>query len=242
MAIHNQDSKDRTGRAGFWFLASIAFIFSALALGGTGLTLFQVTQLRQEISGLKQLASRASTAPEQTAQNSAASPDPTATTAPSPTTPAAGGAFDKVYEAKGTADGRQFTVRLTELKRTGNAVVARFSFTTEEGHIGGKRTLSSGDYTLSKYDMDIGAELAKDSSSTENKTISATYLIDTTNQKKHEVMRDANNNPLCSRIPSNIGGGDTVDMYAQFTAPPPSTQTVNIFFAQASPFIGVPLQ
>jgi hypothetical protein len=234
MAIHNQDSKDRTGRAGFWFLASIAFIFSALALGGTGLTLFQVTQLRQEISGLKQLASRASTAPEQTAQNSAASPDPTATTAPSPTTPAAGGAFDKVYEAKGVADQRQFTVRLIELKRTGNAVVARFSFTAEDKDIWGDGRGWRG--------VEIGAELAKNSSSTDNKTISATYLIDPTNQKKHEVMRDANNNPLCSRIPGEIKGGGTVDMYAQFTAPPPSTQIVNIFFAQASPFIGVPLQ
>ncbi len=228
MATYDQESKKRSANGGLWFFTTITFIFSLAALGGTGLTLFQISQLRQEMSGLKQEVSSLSTASEQAVKNSAetapASPEQTA--APAPTTSGVT-TNARAYEAQGTADGESFTVTLKELRRSGNAVVASFSFTNNA--------------TLGV--MDLGTDLAKDSkSATDKNTISATYLIDPSNQKKYEVMRDGSNNPICTRVSSGVGYGQTVTMSAQFAAPPPTAKTMNVYFPQAGSFSDVPIQ
>jgi hypothetical protein len=231
MAIPNQEPKKRSGNGGLWFFTTITFIFSIAALAGTGLTLFQISQLRQEISSLKQSASITPTVPEQAAQNPAetAPATPEQTTAPVSTTPAPDLTPNgRVFQSQGTAAGEQFTVTLTELRRSGSTLVASFSFTNE------KQNYRS---------MDIGYDLAKDSkSATDENTISATYLIDPANQKKYEVMRDGSNNPICTRVSSKIGFGQTVSMSAQFSAPPPTTKTMHVYFPQAGSFNDVPIQ
>jgi hypothetical protein len=231
MATYDQESNKRSGNGSLWFFTTITFILSLAALLGTGLMLSQISQLRQEISGLKQEVSSLSTASEQPAQNSTettpATPEQTA--APTPTTPApALTPNGRVFQSQGTASGEQFTVTLTELRRSGSTLVASFSFTNEKENY---------------RNMSIGYDLAKDSkSATDENTISATYLIDPANQKKYEVMRDGNNNPICTRVSSKIGFGQTVTMSAQFSAPPPSTKTMNVYFPQAGSFIDVPIQ
>jgi hypothetical protein len=138
----------------------------------------------------------ASVASEQTAQNPAATApatqnQPAATDQPTPASNAT--PSSRVYQSQGTADGRQFTVTLKELRRTGNAIVASFSFTNPKEN-----------YLSISIDEDLAMS---GKSATDNKTISATYLVDPANQKKYEVMRDANSNPICTRIESNIGHG-----------------------------------
>jgi hypothetical protein len=232
MATYDQESKKRSGNGGLWFFTTITFIFSMAALAGTGLTLFQISQLRQEISGLKQEVSSLSTVSQQSAQNPAetAPATPEQTAAPAATTPAPGVVPNgRIFSAKGTAgSGVQFTVTLTELRRSGSTLVASFSFISEKENI---------------YDMSLGYEMAKDSKSpADENTISGTYLIDPANQKKYEVMRDGNNNPICTRVSGRISSGQTVTMSAQFSAPPPSTKTMNVYFPQAGSFIDVPIQ
>jgi hypothetical protein len=227
MAIQTKESKN-------WatFLAGLAFLVSLLSLGTAGLTLFQMSQLRQEISELKQLASDAPTTTAQVPQSSPpvspATPDqPTATAQPSSSPDAA--PTGKIYQSQGSAGKRfsvyPFTVSLKELRRSGNVIIASFSFTNNGGG-----------------NMDIDKSLAKNGTSPNDvNTISATYLVDPSNQKKYEVMRDGNNNPTCTRI-ELIRYDQTVDMYAQFAAPPLSTKTMNVYFPQAGPFINVPIQ
>jgi hypothetical protein len=212
------------------FLSSLAFLVSLLSLGMAGLTLLQMSQLRQEISGLKQVANTPPTVPNEApkdpaATTSATSEQPVATAQPTPAPQPNPNA--KIYQSQGIANGDTFTVTLKELKRTGNTIVANFSFTNNE---------TRGAITL-------GKELAKNNkSAADENTISATYLIDPTNQKKYEVMRDASNNPICTRVDGYVRNGQTVDMYAQFTAPPASTKTMNVYFPQAGPFTDVPIQ
>lgn len=73
--------------------------------------------------------------------------------------------------------------------------------------------------------------------------LSLAYLIDDASQMKYEVMKDAAGKSLASLlINKSIEKGQSIALYAQFTAPPETTKTVTIILPMVQPFTGVRLE
>lgn len=68
------------------------------------------------------------------------------------------------------------------------------------------------------------------------------YLVDTTQQKKYQVVKDAQYKALASDMLSmSIGSGQTRQGFAQFPAPPPTTTSVVLYAPGATPLFNVPV-
>ena len=95
-----------------------------------------------------------------------------------------------------------------ELKRTsGGTVTLRFAVVNT----------SASDFPLNLWDSpnDVG-------------TAGGSYLVDSVNRKKYEVVRDTQHICLCSRNLSSVPQTGTVNLWAKFPAPPEGVTKIGI--------------
>jgi hypothetical protein len=127
-----------------------------------------------------------------------------------------------------TAEGETPDMRaeIIELKRTsGDQLMLRFMIVNE----------SSKPFNFSDRLADPALS-GKDHSS-----VGGVHLIDTTNKKKHFVLRDSEGNCVCSRKLGDIAAQGRMNLWARFPAPPVATQKISIVIPRFVPVDDVPI-
>jgi hypothetical protein len=127
-----------------------------------------------------------------------------------------------------TADGEKAGTRvdITELKRSGdNTVTLKFAMVND-----GPDRLSFG------YDFGDPANSIKDYSS-----IGGVTLVDSAGKKKYFVVRDTENNCLCSRDLKDMAPKARANLWAKFPAPPDDVQKISIVIPHFGPIDDVPI-
>ncbi len=59
-------------------------------------------------------------------------------------------------------------------------------------------------------------------------SVAGMTLVDKKGKKRYYILRDTDNNCLCTTFPTGLGAGKTADFFAQFPAPPASTTEVDL--------------
>lgn len=138
--------------------------------------------------------------------------------APAPVAPTASTPTAGSQEANGTDGDFAFNVRVLELKRvSGSSVLLRLAVTNTGQQNGGFALLNV----------------------TGNESI---YVVDTQSQQKAYPLRDAKGAAVASQPVYNIAPGQTTEIFAQFPAPPATTQKLTIYFPHtSSPIADVPI-
>jgi len=153
--------------------------------------------------------------------------------APAPATdPAASAAIPPAAgtpNAIATADGEKpgLRVDVVELKRSsGGTVMMKFILANNT-----QENVGFGGHWLgdSKFNSDYYA-------------VGAVHLIDPVGKKKYFVIRDAEEQCVCSRGVANVGPGEKTNLWAKFPAPPPDVQKVSIVVPHFTPMDDVPIQ
>ena len=165
--------------------------------------------------------------------SNAAPPSPSATVAPagqqtpaaasSPSIPASGGqpaapnATDNERQAQGTVDNQPVTIQVTELRRiAGDMVMLRMSVTNN-----GTGDINGGFFY---------------------QAVVRSYLLDAEQQKKYQIVSDANSKPLASAMNfDSFSPKSKREVFAQFPAPPPSTVRMSVYFGGSDPILNIPL-
>src|SRR5256885_9121288 len=127
-----------------------------------------------------------------------------------------------------TADGETPDTRaeIIELKRTsGDQLMLRFMIVNE----------SSKPFHFSERLADPAL------SGKDHSTIGGVHLLDTTNKKKHFVLRDSEGNCVCSRKLGDIAAQSRMTVWARFPAPPEGTQKISIVIPRFVPVDDVPI-
>jgi hypothetical protein len=127
-----------------------------------------------------------------------------------------------------TADGeKQGTrVEITELKRTSNNTLTLKFQMVNDGP----------DKLPFSYDFGDEANHIKDFDS-----IGGVNLVDSTGKKKYFVVRDTENNCLCSRDLKDINPGSRVSLWAKFPAPPDDVEKISVVIPHFGPIDDVPI-
>ena len=73
------------------------------------------------------------------------------------------------------------------------------------------------------------------------RSVGGVYLIDATGMKKHLVVRDADDNCVCSRDVEDIDKGKSATMWAKFPAPPDEVKAMGIVIPHFIPIDDVPI-
>jgi len=74
-------------------------------------------------------------------------------------------------------------------------------------------------------------------------SLESAFIVDESNQMKYEVLKDASGKYLSSTIqPTVLKAGQSISLYAQFTAPPETCKTITINFPKVQPFAGISLE
>lgn len=141
---------------------------------------------------------------------------------------ASGAPVAPAARAIATADGEKAGTRveITELKRSSdNTVTLRFGMVNDgsDGHSIG-------------YDYGDGQQGATDYA-----TIGGVTLVDGANKKKYFVVRDSENNCLCSRGLKDIPAKSRANLWAKFPAPPDDVQKISIVIPHFGPIDDVPI-
>ncbi|HEY8227285.1 MAG TPA: hypothetical protein VIG25_18580 [Pyrinomonadaceae bacterium] len=176
------------------------------------------------VSGCSKAGTNRSEEPSASGGSARPASSPQATTATN--TPAPANAAPAVVIA--TADGERAGTRveITELKRlSDNTVNLKFSIVNN----GPDRFSFSYDYG----DPDQGA---KDYS-----TIGGVTLVDGANKKKYFVVRDSENNCVCSRGLKEIPPSSRGNVWAKFPAPPEDVQKISIVIPHFGPIDDAPI-
>ena len=97
----------------------------------------------------------------------------------------------------------------------------------------------SGNMLLLRLALIVGEK--KVSSVYAGSAVRDTYLVDPAQQKKYEVMKDESSSALASQISTDLMPGERHIVFAQFSAPPPTTTTMNIYFGGKMPIMDVPI-
>lgn len=140
-----------------------------------------------------------------------------------PGTPAAPAAA-----AIASADGEKAGTRveINELKRSSdNTLTLKFAMIND-----GPDKLSFG------YDFADKANEIKDHGS-----IGGIYLVDAVGKKKYFVVRDTENNCVCSRDIKDIPPKSRANLWAKFPAPPGDVQKIGVVIEHFSPLDDVPI-
>lgn len=157
----------------------------------------------------------------------AAAVESTPKTASGPTAP--GGAPSTPSAAAiATADGERASTRveITELKRSSdNTVTLKFALVNDSD-----KSVGFG------YDFADKANEIKDHGS-----IGGITLVDSAGKKKYFVVRDTENNCLCSRDIHDIQPSSRGTLWAKFPAPPDDVQKISIVIPHFSPLDDVPI-
>lgn len=134
-------------------------------------------------------------------------------TVAAPVAPATG-----AYETNATDGSSTFNVRVVELKRvSGNSVLLKLAITNTGQTSGGFPLLNV----------------------TRNESI---YVVDTQTQQKAYPLKDTKGTAVASQPLYSLDQGQTAEIFAQFPAPPATTQRLTIYFPKASsPISDVPI-
>lgn len=157
--------------------------------------------------------------PAQTTKSPASASVPNAPAA-APVAPAA--------VAIATADGEKAGTRveITELKRSSdNNLTLKFAMVND-----GPANLSFG------YDYGDEGNHIKDYDS-----IGGVNLVDNAGKKKYFVVRDTENNCLCSRGIKDVSAKSRSNLWAKFPAPPDDVQKISIVIPHFGPIDDVPI-
>lgn len=215
------------------YIAGVATVLSVLGAVFGGYAVYRLLDSQQPdtangTTAPSAIAPPASATP--TAPIPPASSTPTATTSPaSPSTPAesteqsvtpapASTPATGAYETNGTDDDFKFNVRVIELRRvSGNSVLLKLAV-TNTGQANGSFSL-----------LNV----------TRNKSI---YVVDTQTQQKAYPLQDTKGTALASQPIYSFDPRQTIEIFAQFPAPPATTQKLTIYFPGASgPIADVPI-
>lgn len=132
----------------------------------------------------------------------------------SPAAPAAGPS--PVATADGETPGVQLQV--TKFKREGDSVMLQFALVNNSD---------------SAYDPNnLGPKY---------RSVDGVYLVDMAGKKKYEVVRDTDQNCVCSQNLSAIASKSSANVWAKFPAPPDSVQKLSIVVPHFTPLDDVPL-
>jgi hypothetical protein len=159
----------------------------------------------------------------QTAQSAESTPAKISGAAPAGVPPGASSAA-----IIATADGEKSGTRVevTELKRASdNTVTLKFAMVND----------GSDRHSIS-YDYGDGQQGATDYA-----TIGGVTLVDGANKKKYFVVRDSENNCLCSRGLKDIPASSRANLWAKFPAPPDDVQKISIVIPHFGPIDDVPI-
>ena len=121
-----------------------------------------------------------------------------------------------------TADGERAGTRvdITELKRSSdNTVTVKFAMVNDSD-----KGIGFG------YDFGDSANQNKDYGS-----IGGVTLVDSAGKKKYFVVRDSDNNCLCSRDIKDIASKSRTNLWAKFPAPPDDVQKISIVIPHFGP-------
>ncbi len=121
-----------------------------------------------------------------------------------------------------TADGEKSGTRveITELKRSSdNTITLKFVMVNDSD-----KGIGFG------YDFGDRENEIKDHSS-----VGGINLVDSTGKKKYFVVRDTENNCLCSRGVKDIAPASRANLWAKFPAPPDDVQKIGIFIPHFGP-------
>jgi hypothetical protein len=127
-----------------------------------------------------------------------------------------------------SADGERAGTRvdITELKRSGdNTLTLKFVMLNDSD-----KAIGFG------YDFGDKANEIKDHSS-----IGGITLVDSAGKKKYFVVRDTENNCLCSRGVKDIPPGSRINLWAKFPAPPDDVQKISVVIPHFGPIDDAPI-
>ena len=117
-------------------------------------------------------------------------------------------------------------VEVTELKRgSGGTLTLKFVM-LNEGSDPISFSYNFGDAQMSTIDYN---------------TVGGVHLIDAANKKKYLVVRDSDNNCVCSRGLADIPAGGKVSLWAKFPAPPEDVQAISVMIPHFIPMDDVPV-
>lgn len=156
-----------------------------------------------------------------------AAPAPATAASPAPATPAAPAA-PAAPAVLATADGEKSGVRIevTELKRgSGDTVSLKFVLIND-----------------SEEDLNLaGHYLGYEKVGTDYKGVGGVHLVDPVGKKKYLVVRDTEENCVCSKDVEPIKAKTRVNLWAKYPAPPAEVQKVSVVIPHFSPMDDVPI-
>lgn len=134
-------------------------------------------------------------------------------------------AGERSYQMGGMTD-QPFMIQVVGARRTvGNVLLIKLSLTNN-----------------GTGPIQPNQDFAGDDNPTDRNKISGLYAVDPNGRKKYTVLRDANNQPLCSTVAPPIKPGEQRMLYAQLAAPPTTTSTFDLFFPKTNNALtGVPI-
>lgn len=127
-----------------------------------------------------------------------------------------------------TADGEKSGVRveITELKRSSdNTVTLKFAMVNDSDKAVG-------------FGYDYGD---KDNSIKDFSSVGGVTLVDSAGKKKYFVVRDTENNCLCSHGLKDLAPASRANLWAKFPAPPDEVQKISIVIPHFGPIDDVPI-
>ena len=127
-----------------------------------------------------------------------------------------------------TADGERAGTRveITELKRSSdNTVTLKFAMVNDSD-----KGIGFG------YDFGDPANDIKDHAS-----VGGVNLVDSAGKKKYFVVRDTENNCVCSRGVKDIAPASRANLWAKFPAPPDDVQKIGVVIPHFGPLDDVPI-
>jgi hypothetical protein len=132
-------------------------------------------------------------------------------------------AADPIATSDGDISGAR--VEVTELKRSsGDTLTLKFMIINE-----------GSDPIAFDY------EFADEQMSSDISSVGGVYLIDAANKKKYLVVRDSDDNCVCSRDVAEIDAGGQASLWAKFAAPPKDVQAISVIIPHFIPMDDVPI-
>ncbi len=143
--------------------------------------------------------------------------------------PAAPSPTGLVYRAHGAGNG-PFSVEVIDARRgSGQTLVLRLALRND------------GTVPLAPM-LEFANPSAAARTPADARRITGLHLVDPNGQKRFEVLRDAAGVPQCSEINPPLVPGERRELSATFPAPPPTSNTVNVFFPNTTQaIVGVPI-
>lgn len=133
--------------------------------------------------------------------------------------------ISETVTSKYSAEASHLTVDVLELARVGpNVLKLRFVFSN---------TSDAGEY------IEFGNAFAQEDA--DAGTVAGVYLIDAFRQKKYFILRGSDGKALCSSGITRIGPGESLELWANFPAPPQDSSLVTVHVPMIPPIGEVPI-